>query len=60
MAVGRCEPRCSVGNFPETVQGLTDIIVYGKRLSEVWLNAVVLLAFAAIYFAIGVRRLRLD
>jgi ABC-2 type transport system permease protein len=42
------------------MQGLTDIIVYGKGLSEVWLNAVVLLAFAAIYFMIGVRRLRLD
>jgi len=42
------------------MQGLTDIIVYGKGLSEVWLNAIVLLAFAAIYFVIGVRRLRLD
>ena len=42
------------------MQGLTDIIVYGKGLSDVWLNAVVLLAFAAIYFAIGVRRMRLD
>lgn len=42
------------------MQGLTDIIVYGKGLSDVWLNAVVLLAFAAIYFVIGVRRLRLD
>ncbi len=42
------------------MQGLTDIIVYGKGLSEVWLNAVVLLAFAAIYFAVGVRRMRLD
>jgi ABC-2 type transport system permease protein len=42
------------------MQGLTDIIVYGKGLGEVWLNAVVLLAFAAIYFVIGVRRLRLD
>jgi ABC-2 type transport system permease protein len=40
--------------------GLTDIIVYGKGLSDVWLNAVVLLAFAAIYFVIGVRRMRLD
>jgi ABC-2 type transport system permease protein len=40
--------------------GLTDIIVYGKGLSDVWLNAVVLLAFAAIYFIIGVRRMRLD
>jgi ABC-2 type transport system permease protein len=42
------------------MQGLTDIIVYGKGLSEVWLNAVVLLIFAVIYFVIGVRRLRLD
>ena len=42
------------------MQGLTDIIMYGKGLSEVWLNAIVLLAFAAIYFVIGVRRLRLD
>jgi ABC-2 type transport system permease protein len=42
------------------MQGLTDIIVYGKGLSDVWLNAVVLLAFAAIYFVIGVRRMRLD
>jgi hypothetical protein len=42
------------------MQGLMDIIVYGKGLSDVWLNAVVLLAFAAIYFVIGVRRLRLD
>jgi ABC-2 type transport system permease protein len=42
------------------MQGLTDIIVYGKGLSEVWLNAVVLLVFAAIYFVIGVRRMRLD
>lgn len=42
------------------MQGLTDIIVYGKGLSEVWLNAIVLLAFATIYFVIGVRRLRLD
>ena len=40
--------------------GLTDIIVYGKGLSDVWLNAVVLLVFAVIYFAIGVRRMRLD
>ena len=40
--------------------GLTDIIVYGKGLSDVWLNAVVLLVFAAIYFVIGVRRMRLD
>ena len=42
------------------MQGLTDIIVYGKGLSEVWLSAVVLLVFAAIYFIIGVRRMRLD
>jgi ABC-2 type transport system permease protein len=42
------------------MQGLTDIIVYGKGLSDVWLNAVVLLVFAAIYFVIGVRRMRLD
>ena len=42
------------------MQGLTDIIVYGKGLSEVWLNAVVLLVFAAIYFVVGVRRLRLN
>jgi len=42
------------------MQGLTDIIVYGKGLSEVWLNAIVLLAFATIYFVVGVRRLRLD
>jgi ABC-2 type transport system permease protein len=42
------------------MQGLTDIIVYGKGLSEVWLNAVVLLAFAAIYFLVGVRRMRLE
>jgi ABC-2 type transport system permease protein len=42
------------------MQGLTDIIVYGKGLSDVWLNAVVLLAFAAIYFIVGVWRLRLD
>ncbi len=42
------------------MQGLTDIIVYGKSLNEVWVNAVVLLIFAAIYFVIGVRRLRLD
>ena len=42
------------------MQGLTDIIVYGKGLSEIWINAVVLLAFAAIYFVIGVRRMRLD
>ena len=42
------------------MQGLTDIIVYGKGLSDVWLNAAVLLVFAAIYFAIGVRRMRLD
>jgi ABC-2 type transport system permease protein len=40
--------------------GLTDIIVYGKGLREAWLNAIVLLAFAAIYFVVGVRRLRLD
>jgi len=40
--------------------GLTDIIVYGKGLSDVWLNVVVLLVFAAIYFVIAVRRLRLD
>jgi ABC-2 type transport system permease protein len=42
------------------MQGLTDIIVYGKGLSAVWLDAVVLLAFAAIYFVVGVRRMRLD
>jgi ABC-2 type transport system permease protein len=42
------------------MQGLTDIIVYGKGLSDVWLNAVVLLIFAAIYFVVGVRRMRLD
>jgi len=42
------------------MQGLTDIIVYGKGLSEIGINAVVLLAFAAIYFVIGVRRMRLD
>jgi ABC-2 type transport system permease protein len=42
------------------MQGLTDIIVYGKGLSDVWLNAVVLLLFAAIYFVVGVRRMRLD
>ena len=42
------------------MQGLTDIIVYGKGLSAVWPNAVVLLAFAVIYFIIGVRRMRLD
>ena len=42
------------------MQGLTDIIVYGKGLSEVWLNAIVLLAFATIYFVVGVQRLRLD
>ncbi len=42
------------------MQGLTDIIVYGKGLSDVWLDAAVLLVFAAIYFAIGVRRMRLD
>jgi ABC-2 type transport system permease protein len=42
------------------MQGLTDIIVYGKGLNEVWLNAAVLLIFAVIYFVIGVRRLRLD
>ncbi len=42
------------------MQGLTDIIVYGKGLSAVWLNAGVLLIFAAIYFVVGVRRLRLD
>ena len=42
------------------MQGLTDIITSGKGLSEVGLNAVVLLCFAAIYFVIGVRRLRLD
>jgi len=42
------------------MQGLTDIIVYGKGLSDVWLNAAVLLAFAAIYFVIAVRRMRLD
>ncbi len=42
------------------MQGLTDIIVSGKGLSEVWINAVVLLIFAAIYFVIGVRRMRLD
>jgi ABC-2 type transport system permease protein len=40
--------------------GLTDIIVYGKGLSEVWLSATVLLIFAVIYFVIGVRRMRLD
>jgi ABC-2 type transport system permease protein len=42
------------------MQGLSDIIVYGKGLSEVWLNAVVLLLFAVIYFVVGVRRMRLD
>jgi ABC-2 type transport system permease protein len=42
------------------MQGLTDIIVYGKGLSEVWLNAVVLLIFAVVYFVVGVRRMRLD
>ena len=42
------------------MQGLTEIITFGKGLSDVWLNAVVLLVFAAIYFVIGVRRLRLD
>ncbi len=42
------------------MQGLTDIIVYGKGLSAVWLDAAVLLIFAAIYFVVGVRRLRLD
>jgi ABC-2 type transport system permease protein len=42
------------------MQGLTDIIVYGKGVSDIWINAVVLLGFAAIYFVIGVRRLRLD
>ncbi|CAG0934482.1 Linearmycin resistance permease protein LnrN [Thermoflexales bacterium] len=42
------------------MQGLSDIILYGRGLSEVWLNVVVLLAFAAIFFAVGVRRLRLD
>jgi len=42
------------------MHGLTDIIVYGKGLSEVWLNAAVLLVFAVIYFVIGARRLRLD
>jgi ABC-2 type transport system permease protein len=42
------------------MQGLTDIIVYGKGLSDVWISAAVLLAFAAIYFMIGVRRMRLD
>jgi ABC-2 type transport system permease protein len=42
------------------MQGLTDIIVYGKGLSDIWINAVVLLAFALIYFVIGVRRMRLD
>jgi ABC-2 type transport system permease protein len=42
------------------MQGLTDIIVYGKGLSAVWLDAGVLLIFAAIYFGVGVRRLRLD
>jgi ABC-2 type transport system permease protein len=42
------------------MQGLTDIIVYGKGLSDIWINAIVLLAFAAIYFAIAVRRMRLD
>ena len=42
------------------MQGLTDIIMYGKGLSEVGLNAIVLLAFATVYFVVGVRRLRLD
>ncbi len=42
------------------MQGLTNIIVYGKGVSEVWVNVAVLLIFAAIYFVIGVRRLRLD
>jgi ABC-2 type transport system permease protein len=42
------------------MQGLTDIIVYGKGLSEIWINAAVLLIFAAIYFSVGVRRMRMD
>ncbi len=42
------------------MQGLTNIIVYGKALSDVWLNALVLLIFAAIFFVVGVRRMRLD
>jgi ABC-2 type transport system permease protein len=42
------------------MQGLTEIIAYGKGLSEVWLDVVVLLILAAIYFVVGARRLRLD
>jgi ABC-2 type transport system permease protein len=42
------------------MQGLTDIIVYGKGLSDVWINAVVLFVFAAIYFGVAVKRMQLD
>ncbi|HSD85578.1 MAG TPA: ABC transporter permease, partial [Anaerolineae bacterium] len=42
------------------MQGLSDIILYGKGLSAVWFDAAVLLIFAAIFFVIGVRRMRLD
>jgi ABC-2 type transport system permease protein len=57
--------------FPETVrsavrilpttwamQGLLDILVRGHGIQGIWLEASVLLGYAAVFFAIGVWRFR--
>lgn len=46
--------------FPSTwaMSGLTDVIVFGKGLAQVWPAAVILLAFAAVFCAVGVWKLR--
>lgn len=54
--------RAAVKVLPTTwaMQGLTDITLRGQGLAGVWPEALVLLGFAAVFFAIGVRRFRYE
>ena len=54
--------RTAVKVLPTTwaMQGLLDIVVRGQGVSGVWLESVVLLGFALLFFAIGVWRFKYE
>jgi ABC-2 type transport system permease protein len=42
------------------MDGLTDLTMRGGGLADVWLNAAVLVGFAAVFLAIGIWRFRYE
>ena len=42
------------------MQGLTDLAMRGQGLAGVWVEALVLVGFAMVFFGVGVRRFRFE